>query len=139
MTNANDNQPKHAQSELKDLKFVNAEIYKYDCNIKGEPIANIDADGFSFGIIFPKKVNVDQSKEYAQRIVDAVNVNNELVEALKPFAEYAKEYLHKIEYSSLRPKTGDIHAVDFSGNGAKSITVEMLQKSIELLNKIENK
>jgi hypothetical protein len=47
-----------------------------------------------------------------------------LRDALKPFAEFANEYLGN---SRSQPKSGEVYTVHFTDNGPKSITIEMLK------------
>lgn len=105
-------------SPLKDLKFASAEIYPYPCDIKGEPIANISSDTLNFGIIFPKKVTPAQAEEYAQRIVQSVNMHDELVSLVREMSV----------------------ALNYKGFDKRSVNEELMyQEAIELLKQAEQK
>lgn len=78
-----DNIPKRPDGELKNLKFVNSEIYSTNCDIKGEPVANLDSDSFGLTIVFPKRVTVDEAKKHAQRIAKAVNLLSSIERYMK--------------------------------------------------------
>lgn len=78
-----ENQTNHIKGDLKNVKFAEAKICEFTCDIKGEPIANFGSDTIGLTIIFPSKVTIEEAKNHGQRIAKAVNMHDELIECIK--------------------------------------------------------
>lgn len=66
-------QPQHTQGEIGPIKFVEAKLCSFTCDIKGEPIANISGEKINFTIIFPSSYTIEKAEANAERIVKCVN------------------------------------------------------------------
>ena len=86
-------QANDAQEKLANLKFSDAKIFEYACDIKGDPIANINGDNINFSIIFPSKTTLDKVSIYTERIVRAVNLLSYMESALKDKGVYSSSEL----------------------------------------------
>jgi len=75
------------------------------------------------GIDAPNDVPLYSAIEMLREVLAATPAESaqRLRDVLKPFAEFADEY---VGHARQIPKSGAIYTVNFTGNGAKSITIE---------------